>query len=70
MMSQRVLLNIVAEFLAVVGLLFIPTGIVGWIAGWVFVALLYGISLPLVRMLVRNAPELLQERMSSLIQMN
>ena len=69
-MSQRVLLNIVAEFLAVIGLLFIPAGIVGWIAGWVLVALLYSISLPVVRMLVRNAPKLLQERMSSLIQRN
>jgi protein-S-isoprenylcysteine O-methyltransferase Ste14 len=68
MMSWRVLLIIVADFLVIVGLLFIPAGTVGWIAGWVFVALLCGITLLVVRMLVRNDPELLQERMSSPLQ--
>jgi protein-S-isoprenylcysteine O-methyltransferase Ste14 len=70
MMSWRVLLIIVAEFLVVIGLLFIPAGTVGWVAGWVFVALLCGITLLVVRMLARNDPELLQERMSSPIQRN
>jgi protein-S-isoprenylcysteine O-methyltransferase Ste14 len=69
-MSRRGLLIIVADFLVVVGLLFIPAGTVGWVAGWVFVALLCGITLLVVRMLVRNDPELLQERMSSPIQRN
>lgn len=69
-MSQRVLLIIVAEFLVVIGLLFVPAGTVAWIAGWVFVALSCGVTLPVVRMLVRNDPELLQERMSSPIQRN
>jgi protein-S-isoprenylcysteine O-methyltransferase Ste14 len=68
MMSWRVLLIIVADFLVIIGLLFIPAGTVGWIAGWVFVALLCGITLLVVRMLVRNDPELLQERMSSPLQ--
>lgn len=67
-MSWRVLLIIVADFLVVMGLLFIPAGTVGWIAGWVFVVLLCGITLLVVRMLVRNDPELLQERMSSPLQ--
>ncbi len=69
-MSRRMLLIIVAEFLVVIGLLFIPAGTVAWIAGWVFVALLCGITLLVVRMLVRNDPELLQERMSSPLQRN
>jgi protein-S-isoprenylcysteine O-methyltransferase Ste14 len=43
---------------------------VGWIAGWVLVALLCGFTLPVVRILVRTDPELLQKRMSSPIQRN
>jgi protein-S-isoprenylcysteine O-methyltransferase Ste14 len=69
-MSRRVLLIVVADFLVIIGLLFIPVGTVGWIAGWVFVALLCGITLLVVCMLVRNDPELLQERMSSPLQRN
>jgi protein-S-isoprenylcysteine O-methyltransferase Ste14 len=69
-MSRRVLLIIVVDFLVVMGLLFIPAGTVGWVAGWVFVALLCGITLLVIRMLVRNDPELLQERMSSPLQRN
>jgi hypothetical protein len=42
--SQRVLLIIIAEFLVVIGLVFIPAGTVGWIAGWVFVASLCDVS--------------------------
>jgi uncharacterized membrane protein len=70
MMSWRVLLIIVADFLVIIGLLFIPAGTVGRIAGWVFVALLCGITLLVVRMLARNDPKLLQERMSSPLQRN
>ena len=69
-MSRRVLLIIVVDFLVVMGLLFIPAGTVGWVAGWGFVALLCGITLLVIRMLVRNDPELLQERMSSPLQRN
>ncbi|MBA3474174.1 MAG: isoprenylcysteine carboxylmethyltransferase family protein [Rubrobacter sp.] len=69
-MSRRVFLIIVAEFLVLIGLLFIPAGTVGWVAGWVFVALLCGITLLVVRMLARNDPELLQEWISSPIQRN
>lgn len=69
-MSRRVFLIIVAEFLVLIGLLFIPARTVGWVAGWVFVALLCGITLLVVRMLARNDPELLQERISSPIQRN
>jgi protein-S-isoprenylcysteine O-methyltransferase Ste14 len=69
-MSWKVLSIIVADFLVIIGLLFIPAGTVGWIAGWIFVALLCGITLLVVHMLVRNDPELLQERMSSPIQRN
>ncbi len=70
MISQRVLLIIIAEFLVVIGLLFIPAGTVGWIAGWVFVASLCDVGQPVVRMPVRNGPEILQELTSSPIQRN
>jgi len=69
-MSWRVLLIIVANFLVIIGLLFILAGTVDWIAGWVFVALLCSITLLVVRMLARTDPELLQERMSSPLQRN
>jgi protein-S-isoprenylcysteine O-methyltransferase Ste14 len=67
-MSQRALLVIVAEFLVIAGLLFVPAGTVSWLAGWVFMALLCGITLIVVRMLVRCDPELLKERVASPIQ--
>jgi protein-S-isoprenylcysteine O-methyltransferase Ste14 len=67
-MSRRALLVIVAEFLVIAGLLFVPAGTVGWLAGWVFMVLLCGITLIVVRMLVRSDPELLKERVASPIQ--
>lgn len=60
----------IADFLVIAGLLFIPAGTVGWPAGWAFMALLCGITLIVVRMLVRYDPELLKERMASPIQRN
>jgi len=69
-MSQRALLVIIVDFLVIAGLLFIPAGTVGWLAGWVFMALLCSITLIVVRMLVKHDPELLKERMSSPIQRN
>jgi hypothetical protein len=55
--SRRVLLIIIAEFLVVIGLIFIPAGTVGWIAGWVFVALLCDVSQPVVRMPAGTIPK-------------
>jgi protein-S-isoprenylcysteine O-methyltransferase Ste14 len=69
-MGRRELLVMIAEFLTIAGLLFIPAGTIGWIAGWVFIALLCGVTLLTVRMLVRDDPELLRERMSSPVQRN
>jgi protein-S-isoprenylcysteine O-methyltransferase Ste14 len=69
-MGRRELLVIIADFLTIAGLLFIPAGTIGWIAGWVFITLLYGVTLLTVRMLVRDDPELLRERMSSPVQRN
>ena len=51
-----------------IGLLFIPAGTVGWLAGWVFIAIFIGFNLLVVHMLARDDPELLEERMSSPIQ--
>ena len=67
-MSRRELLVTIADFLTLAGLLFIPAGTIGWMAGWVFMALFCGITLLTLRMLARNNPELLRERMSSPIQ--
>ncbi len=69
-MSRKALLVMVADFLVIIGLLFIPAGTVGWVAGWIYIALLCGVTLLVVPMLVRNDPELLKERMSSPIQRN
>jgi protein-S-isoprenylcysteine O-methyltransferase Ste14 len=69
-MSRKALLVMVADFLVFIGLLFIPAGTVSWLAGWVYIALLCGITLLVVPMLARNDPELLKERMSSPIQRN
>lgn len=69
-MSRRELLVTIADFLVIAGLLFIPAGTVGWLAGWVFIALLFSVTLVVVRMLARNDTDLLKERISSPIQRN
>ena len=69
-MSRKALLVMVADFLIIIGLLFIPAGTVSWLAGWVYIALLCGVTLLVVPMLARNDPELLKERMSFPIQRN
>jgi protein-S-isoprenylcysteine O-methyltransferase Ste14 len=67
-MRQRALLVTIVFFLVMTGLLFIPAGTVSWLAGWVFIALFFGFNLLVVRMLARDDPEFLEERMSSPIQ--
>jgi protein-S-isoprenylcysteine O-methyltransferase Ste14 len=69
-MSRKALLVMIADFLVIIGLLFIPAGTVDWVAGWVYVALLCGVTLLVVRMLARYDPQLLEERVSSPIQGN
>ncbi|MBV9453399.1 MAG: isoprenylcysteine carboxylmethyltransferase family protein [Rubrobacter sp.] len=51
-----------------IAVLFIPAGTVGWLAGWVFIAIFFGFNILVIRMLARNDPQLLEERMSSPIQ--
>ena len=51
-----------------IGLLFMPAETVGWPAGWACIAIFFGFNLLVVRMLARNDPALLEERMSSPIQ--
>jgi len=58
----------IACFLVIIGLLFIPAGTVGWLAGWAFIAIFCGFNLLVVRMLARHDPELLEERMSFPVQ--
>lgn len=68
MMPQRAILFTIAFFLIISALLFIPAGTVGWLAGWVFIAIFFGFNILVIRMLVRNDPQLLQERMAPPIQ--
>lgn len=67
-MRPRVFLVVVADILVVAALLFVPAGTASWPAGWVFMALFCGVTLTVTRMLVREDPELLEERMSSPVQ--
>ena len=67
-MSKRVLLFTTVSFLVIIGLLFIPAGTVGWLAGWVFIAIFWGFNLLVIGMLARNDPQLLKERMSPPLQ--
>ena len=67
-MRKRALLVTIVFFLLMIGLLFMPAGTVGWPAGWAFIAIFFGFNLLVVRMLARNDPALLEERMSSPIQ--
>jgi protein-S-isoprenylcysteine O-methyltransferase Ste14 len=67
-MSKRALLVTSGSFLVIAATLFIPAGTVRWIAGWVFLAIFGSFNLLVVRMLARNDPQLLKERMSSPIQ--
>jgi hypothetical protein len=62
--SQRVLVVMIAFFLVITGLLFIPAGTVDWLAEWVFIVIFGGFNLLVVHMLARHDPELLEERMS------
>jgi len=49
-------------------LLFVPAGTLDGLAGWAFMGLLCGVTVVVIRMLARDDPELLRERMSSPIQ--
>ena len=69
-MRKRALLVTIVFFLLMIGLLFMPAETVGWPAGWAFIAIFFGFNLLVVRMLARNDPALLEERMSSPIQRN
>ena len=67
-MSRRHFLVICADLLVIGALLFVPAGTLDWLAGWAFMGLLCGVTVVVVRMLARDDPELLRERMSSPIQ--
>ena len=56
--------DVLVNLLVFIGLLFIPAGTVGWLAGWVFVTLFWGFVLLVVRMMLRNNPELYSQASS------
>jgi protein-S-isoprenylcysteine O-methyltransferase Ste14 len=67
-MNRKVFLAMISEFAVLAALLFVPAGTVLWPAAWVFMAIFFGFQLALVRMLTREDPELLEQRMSSPMQ--
>jgi protein-S-isoprenylcysteine O-methyltransferase Ste14 len=72
-MGQKALLTrglraLLAEFAVFAALLFVPAGTVLWPAGWVFLAIFFGLGLALVLWLARDDPELLAERLASPLQ--
>jgi hypothetical protein len=64
----KALLEVLAEFALFAALLFVSAGTLLWAAGWAFMALFFGFALAIVLWLAREDPELLAERMSTLIQ--
>src|SRR5215207_9420471 len=72
-MNQKALLTkgflaLTAEFAVFAALVFGSAGTVLWPAGWVFLAIFFGVGLAIVLWLTREDPELLVERLSSPIQ--
>jgi hypothetical protein len=67
-MSPRVFLVVVADTLVVAALLFVPAWTPSWPAGWVFMALFSDVTITVTCTLIRDHPELLEERMSSPVQ--
>jgi protein-S-isoprenylcysteine O-methyltransferase Ste14 len=67
-MSARVWAMIGFEFLVFAALLFGGAGTLGWIAGWAYLGLFFGIAVPITVSLARHDPALLRERMKPLIQ--
>ena len=61
-------LALVAEFAVFAALLFVSAGTVLWAAGWVFVAIFFGLALAITLWVGREDPELLAERLSSPVQ--
>jgi protein-S-isoprenylcysteine O-methyltransferase Ste14 len=61
-------LVLIAEFAVFAALLFESAGTVLWLAGWVFMAIFFGVGLAIVLWLAREDSELLVERLSSPIQ--
>src|SRR3982751_5730353 len=65
---RKAILATVGQFAVLAAPLFVPAGTPLWLAGWVFLAVFCGYSLVIVRMLIREDPELLAERLSLPIQ--
>src|SRR5215216_5673322 len=64
----KALLEVLAEFAMFAALLFVSAGTLLWPAGWAFIAIFFSFAVAIVLWLARKEPELLQERMSSLMQ--
>src|SRR5215211_4109833 len=64
----KALLEVLAEFAVFAALLFVSAGTLLWPAGWAFIAIFFSFAVAIVLWLARKEPELLQERMSSLMQ--
>ncbi len=61
---KHLTLGFIALFMVFALALFLPAGTFFWPAGWVYLLLFFGGNLALALYLLRNNPELLQERMT------
>jgi protein-S-isoprenylcysteine O-methyltransferase Ste14 len=67
-MLRKLLIAYVVEAAACAAILFGAAGTLAWPAGWAFMALFFGATVPLTIRLARDDPALLAERMRSPIQ--
>jgi protein-S-isoprenylcysteine O-methyltransferase Ste14 len=67
-MKPKVLVKLGANFLVFAVLLFGSAGTLAWPAAWAALVLFFGANLLITRMLARNDPALLDERMKPFIQ--
>jgi len=61
--QRKVIVTESIEFLVIALGLFIPAGTVAWTAGWVFLGLLFALSLPITWWLLKHNVELVEERL-------
>lgn len=67
-LKAKVIKVSIAEFLLLGLMLFGAAGTLSWTAGWIWLLILFIVSVPMVSMLLRDDPALLEERLKSPIQ--
>jgi protein-S-isoprenylcysteine O-methyltransferase Ste14 len=62
--TTGILIRYIVYFLIYIGVIFWPAGTVNWAEGWVFLIVLFSISVYMTLWLKKHNPELLQKRMT------